>query len=609
MVCLQSSLYWRNSKWPMDPLSNPPGSSMRPTRLKPVSLGLDQTGDDKHKMLGIIYAECAPGAVIVISAAHALGIQTGLERGLRIESQDYYPKDEGVGKLEMRIRGVLRMTAVLALLLVAGCGSGGSGGGSQSAAGLASGQIIDSLIQGLDYRSNSKSGLTDAQGTFSHGAGETVTFSIGNLDLGTTPGKPIATVVDLVEGATGVNNQRVTNIARFLQSLDSDCNVRNGIQITSQIRAEVSPRVIDFDQSSIAFGSDPVIADLFNRLNTAGAFTGGCVGTLRPEAVAREHLTKSINDTWVLAGGSIDFDGDGVDDATKRIVRDGRGRVTELVDFLFDCIVYWEYDDTDHSVLVRRDDGRDGTIDYIAVLRYDAVGNLIEEEYDDNADGVFDEIDVYQRDVFGRETGRFWQRYDTGQTYRYRTVYDADGNVILEQTDSGDDGTIDYEYRYTYVGGKLTRHEYIYSTGGSTHLYTYAGDNLISETSDWENDGIFDWRSDYTYDAKGNRLTTKQYTFKNVAGVFTWFLDYEETFVFNQNDLYIEQILVFHYSGGNPDETHRQVVTRDANGNITRTEWTKPTGAIEIQTFIWEEQSIPTEFDIYIPAAGPLAFS
>lgn len=111
---------------------------------------------------------------------------------------------------------------------------------------------------------------------------------------------------------------------------------------------------------------------------------------------------------------------------------------------------------------------------------------------------------------------------------------------------SGDDGTIDYEYRYTYVGGKLTRQEHTYPIGGSTRLYTYAGDNLTSETSDRENDGMFDWRSDYTY---------------------------------------------------------------DANGNITRTEWTKPTGETEIQTFIWEEQSIPTEFDIYIPAAGPLAFS
>jgi hypothetical protein len=540
--------------------------------------------------------------------ALAFAVQTGFERRLRRGSQDFYPKKEGAGKLEMRIRGVLGMAAVLALLLVAGCGSGGSGG-SQAAAGLVSGQIIDSLIQGLDYRSNSRSGLTDAQGTFSHGVGETVTFSIGSLDLGSTPGKPIATVVDLVEGATGVNNQRVANIARLLQSLDSDCNVRNGIQITSQIRAEVSPRVIDFDKSSIAFGSDPVISDLFNRLNAAGAFTGGCVGALRPEAVAKEHLTKSINDTWRLASGSVDNDGNGVADGVVRVVRDAQGRVTEFENGSDNYFYYKEYNDSDNSVTMRYGWNAGHVASYIVRFRYDSAGNRVEEEFDDNADGVFDTLDSYEFNVFGQQTNHLFHRYDNGQKYRYTTTYDSDGNVTLEQIDSGDDGTIDYEYRYTYVGGKLTRQEYTNSIGGSTHLYTYAGDNLISETSDWENDGILDWKSDHTYDANGNRLTTKQYTFKDVGGAFTWFLDYEETFVFNLNDLYIEQTVVFHDSGGNPDETHRQAVTRDANGNITRTEWTKPTGETEIQTFIWEEQSIPTEFDIYIPAAGPLAFS
>ncbi len=180
-------------------------------------------------------------------------------------------------------------------------------------------------------------------------------------------GKAIAAVVDLVEGATGVDNQRVKNIARVLQSLDSDCNVRNGIQIASQIRVEVSPLDIDFDQSPTAFGSDPVIASLFTRPNAAGAFTGGCVTALRPESVAKEHLAKSSNDTWRLAGGSVDTDGDGVADAVKRIVRDGRGRVTELDDpILQDAIKYTEYDDDDRPVLIRYDSDRNGTIDQSA---------------------------------------------------------------------------------------------------------------------------------------------------------------------------------------------------------------------------------------------------
>jgi hypothetical protein len=233
----------------------------------------------------------------------------------------------------------------------------------------------------------------------------------------------------------------------------------------------------------------------------------------------------------------------------------------------------------------------------------------VKEEEDWNGDGVFDNENTIQRDAFGRETGRMWHAYATGQTYRYRTEYDADGNITLEETDSDDDGTIDYTYRYTYVGGKRTKQEHFYPGGSWTRLYTYDGNNLVSETADWQDDGILDWRTDHTYDSNGNRLTTKQYDFKDLGGVFTWFLSFEETFVFNLDNLYIEQTIVFHDSGGGLDETHRQLVTRDSNNNITRTEWIKSNGVTEIETFIWEEQSIPSAFDIYIQASGPLAFS
>jgi hypothetical protein len=496
-----------------------------------------------------------------------------------------------------------------------GCGSNGSKSSPATVdpvepVQIVSGQIIDSLVEGLDYQSTSRSGLTDVQGTFSHGIGETVTFSIGNLILGSTQGKTIATLVDLVQGATGVENQRVKNIARLLQSLDSDCNLRNGIQITSQIRAEVSPLDVDFDQPSTAFGSDPVIAGLFARLNAAGAFTGGYVAALRPQAVATEHLAKSINDTWRLAGGAVDTDGDGVADAVKRIVRDGRGRVTELDDpILYDAIVYTEYDDDDRPVLIRYDWDRNGTIDQVVRLAYAADGRHTDFEYDENADGVFDWIDSYDYDQFGRESGHLSHRYGTGQKYRYTTTYDADGNVALEEVDTDDDGTVEYITQYTYVGEKLTRTDFDSGEAGSfTRLYAYEGENLVSESTDDGNDGVLDWKAEYTYDSRGNRLTIKQYSGQE-GEIFTWFLDYEETLVYNQNDLFIEQTVVFHSGEGDPDETWHQLVTRDANGNIVRVELTNPEGETQIQTFTWEEQAIPPAFDIYVPAGGPLSFS
>jgi hypothetical protein len=520
--------------------------------------------------------------------------------------------------LKEKIRDVLRTTAALALLLVAGCGSSGSGG-SQATVELASGQILDSLIQGLDYRSTSRSGLTDAQGTFFHGAGETVTFSIGNLSIGSTNGKPIATIIDLVDGATlvdrydtveygtSVNSQRVKNIARLLQSLDSDCNAINGIQITSQIRAEVSPRVIDFDQSSNAFGSDPVISDIFNRLNSAGAFSGGCVGALKPETAAVEHLAKSARDTWRVASSTLDSDGDGTIDATNNFVRDARGRIIEMSDYDYDMTIHWSYDDTNNTALIRRDDGRNGNIDYILRLTYDQNRNVVKEEHDSNADGVVDEVDTYERDQFGRETTHWWE-HTNGQKYRYRTTYDG-GNKVLLQIDSGDTHDFVEQEEWIYAAGKLV--EYIRTSLSTVdrYFYTYAGGNLVREDYDHEDDGIFDRFTEYTYDANGNKLTTKAYDYREVGGVFSWVLDFEETFVFNQNNQYVEQVIVFHYSDGSPDETHRQVVVRDANGNITRAEWHKPTGAVQIQTFTWEPQSIPSGFDIYISPIGPLAFA
>lgn len=106
------------------------------------------------------------------------------------------------------------------------------------------------------------------------------------------------------------------------------------------------------------FGSDPVIADVFGRLNAAGAFSGGCAAALRPEPVAVEHLAKSIRDTWMLAGGSIDRNGDGVFDGARQIVRNASGRVMEQTDFGADWVLYREYDDANNTETIRRDDGR-----------------------------------------------------------------------------------------------------------------------------------------------------------------------------------------------------------------------------------------------------------
>ena len=164
----------------------------------------------------------------------------------------------------------LKLTGLSILILVSlglltACGGGGGGGGGD-ASNIYTGQYIDSPVQGLDYVTATQSGTTDSQGNFRYEAGEEITFSIGDVVLGTTYAKSIITPLDLVAGAADETDPTVTNILRLLQSLDVDGNPDNTITITPQIASEVNGRPINFNTSVASF-DNAEIADLFGSLN------------------------------------------------------------------------------------------------------------------------------------------------------------------------------------------------------------------------------------------------------------------------------------------------------------------------------------------------------
>lgn len=130
-----------------------------------------------------------------------------------------------------RWRAPARLWLPIALAAsLAACGGGG-GGAPTAAPSIAT--FIDSPVQGLAYTSASRSGRTDRNGNFPYTPGEKVTFSIGNLVLGSvTPSGNKVTPLQLVPGATAATDDRVTRILRVLQSLDEDGNLGNGIQIS-----------------------------------------------------------------------------------------------------------------------------------------------------------------------------------------------------------------------------------------------------------------------------------------------------------------------------------------------------------------------------------------
>ncbi len=149
--------------------------------------------------------------------------------------------------------------------------------------------IFDSTpVQGLEYQTQTFSGMTDEHGAFHYRCGETVTFSIRGLVLGSALGTALLTPAHLVIEVGGdikkISNRKVTNLARFVQSLNSATNIERSIIITDVIRNCIGKYRYDvcFDQSEETFGlsAEALFAEIGTRL--------------RSGAEARNHLRRAL---------------------------------------------------------------------------------------------------------------------------------------------------------------------------------------------------------------------------------------------------------------------------------------------------------------------------
>lgn len=185
------------------------------------------------------------------------------------------------------------------LLSLISCGSGDSGSSDDSTTTTSdtqTGQFIDSVVEGLTYKSTSTSGTTNSSGEFSFVSGETVTFSIGSIEIGSAVGQKILTPVDFVANADETNSQ-VNNIATFLQSLDADNNLTNGISITkTMIDLVQSSDAINFNQSVTAFADSSQVQNFISNLTSASS-AGARV--LLSSTTSKNHLKQSIIDLYV----------------------------------------------------------------------------------------------------------------------------------------------------------------------------------------------------------------------------------------------------------------------------------------------------------------------
>lgn len=186
-------------------------------------------------------------------------------------------------------------------LVTWGCGDGddgaGVGGGTPTPG--TTGQFLDSAVEGLTYSFGTESRETDAQGNFTYEKGSSVEFSIGGIVIGSGSAFPKMTPVDLVALATSELDDTVTNIARFIQTIDDDDDLGNGIEITAAVRNGAAGQSVDFAQTMSAFAADAnvqaVVSDLTSR-TTAG--TRALVSIQSAQAHLQSTLLSSYDGSY-----------------------------------------------------------------------------------------------------------------------------------------------------------------------------------------------------------------------------------------------------------------------------------------------------------------------
>lgn len=196
-----------------------------------------------------------------------------------------------------------------------GCNSGGSDSTPSSTSGNsntpantstnATGVFLDAPVQGLRVeRANGVSTTTGALGEFQYQTGESVTFYLGALKLGTVLAKAEITPLDLF-GTSDSNNRKVLNLLRLLQALDSNDNLANGIQLNDATLQAAAANLgkLSLDQDSTQFEKAADVATILGKKRP------GLTLPSVAEALAHFSASRQTSGESGLFNGNMSFAG------------------------------------------------------------------------------------------------------------------------------------------------------------------------------------------------------------------------------------------------------------------------------------------------------------
>ncbi|TXD99389.1 hypothetical protein FUT87_03010 [Mitsuaria sp. TWR114] len=109
------------------------------------------------------------------------------------------------------------------------------------------GRLVDAPVEGVSYQAapSAISGKTGANGVFSCKAGDTVSFSVGGVIVGSAACAATVAAADLA-GTSALGDVKLQNRLVFLQALDEDDDPTNGIRITAAVHDALT-QALDFN--------------------------------------------------------------------------------------------------------------------------------------------------------------------------------------------------------------------------------------------------------------------------------------------------------------------------------------------------------------------------
>jgi len=406
---------------------------------------------------------------------------------------------------------------------------GGGGGGSNSAVvdpppePILIGVFIDGPVAGLHYQTATKAGLTNDNGEFEYLTGETVTFSLGGIQLGAAIGadeinpfdlmgitppdtaRTIRAALDKNDEVTAFNS--VLNLAYLLVLLDNDINPDNGLDLSSW-HSRLADETLDINQSADDF--EQALYYFLQR------FAIGERRDIRDKGFALNHLYQSLNlqvNVELLSRASGDKTNDGN----------------------VNWIIRYQYDDLGREIYSETDADGDGDLENSLSVEYflDSfiARTLSRRETDRDRDGVLE--------------------YVRTSTVTFNDEYNITSS--LNETDYNNDGLIDYRSRetreYAEDGRSLSYRDETDDDGDGPNPINYV-DVEIS-----------------TYDESGNQLTTLGETDEDGDGSIDSTYSQIQSFDENNNYLgrYEEQD---ENNDGTIDKIHESVLTYDNNGRV-----------------------------------------